>query len=356
MGDNFMPKNADNIDNTVYDDTCIQTQTICNTNMLPTHTNGYNMVTNGYMSPTPKSNTLYCAKCNFTCNKESNWKLHLNTRKHNNNNNNNNNSSMSKYICDCGKTYKHRQGLSRHKKTCEVTYSTTTPHTTNTIIKETDPVIMEKMIAMFTQVLTQNQDFMQNVIGKVQGINTNSYNNNNNTNQFNIQMFLNEHCKNAMNISDFIKSLPITAQHYENTKDKGLADTLTNIVVDGLNNLDIVERPIHCTDKKRKVMYVKDDDKWEKDKENNLILKNLKDLSVLHGKNLDIWQEKNPNYETVEKLQIEFTNIIGELYTNIFKERKHINKFINTLGNSTYLDDNMKEQYKNDTLLSENSM
>ena len=73
MGDNFMLKNADNIDNTVYDDTCIQTQTICNTNMLPTHTNGYNMVTNGYMSQTPKSNTLYCAKCNFNCNNESNW-------------------------------------------------------------------------------------------------------------------------------------------------------------------------------------------------------------------------------------------------------------------------------------------
>jgi hypothetical protein len=350
MDDIFMPKNADNITDTVYDDIGIQSHTSCNDNMLPTHINGYNGVTNGYMSPTQKSNTFYCAKCNFTCNKESNWKLHLNTRKHNNDNN----STTHKCVCEeCGKTYKHRQGLSRHKKTCEFTSSITTSNTTNTIIKETDPAIMEKMIAMFTQVLTQNQDFMQNVIGKVQGINTNSYNNNNNTNQFNIQMFLNEHCKNAMNISDFIKSLPITAQHYENTKDKGLADTLTNIVVDGLNNLDILHRPIHCTDKKRKVMYVKDDDKWEKDQQHNLILKNLKDLSVLHGKNLDIWQDKNPNYETVEKLQIEFTNIIGELYTNIFQERKYVNKFINSLTNSTYLDEDMKQQYnQNDTLLS----
>jgi hypothetical protein len=100
-------------------------------------------------------------------------------------------------------------------------------------------------------------------------------------------------------------------------------------------------------------MYVKDDDKWEKDQQHNLILKNLKDLSVLHGKNLDIWQDKNPNYETVEKLQIEFTNIIGELYTNIFQERKYVNKFINSLTNSTYLDEDMKQQYnQNDTLLS----
>jgi len=297
-----------------------------------------------------------CEICNYISSSKKDYSKHILTRKHKNtyngltNANNISQKSQQLFECECGKKYKHRQSLHKHR----YHFHNDAQSAPSTVV--TDPAIMEKMIAMFTQVLTQNQDFMQNVIGKVQGINTNSYNNNNNTNQFNIQMFLNEHCKNAMNISDFIKSLPITAQHYENTKDKGLADTLTNIVVDGLNNLDILHRPIHCTDKKRKVMYVKDDDKWEKDKENNLILKNLKDLSVLHGKNLDIWQENNPNYETVEKLQIEFTNIIGELYTNIFKERKHINKFINTLGNSTYLDDNMKEQYKNDTLLSENSM
>ena len=74
---------------------------------------------------------------------------------------------------------------------------------------------------------------------------------------------------------------------------------------------------------------------------------------MLHGNNIDIWQDKNPNYETVEKLQIEFTNIIGELYTNIFQERKYVNKFINTLTNSTYLDEDMKQQYnQNDTLTS----
>jgi len=294
-----------------------------------------------------------CEICNYISSSKKDYSKHILTRKHKNtyngltNANNISQKSQQLFECECGKKYKHRQSLHKHR----YHFHNDAQSAPSTVV--TDPAIMEKMIAMFTQVLTQNQDFMQNVIGKVQGINTNSYNNNNNTNQFNIQMFLNEHCKNAMNISDFIKSLPITAQHYENTKDKGLADTLTNIVVDGLNNLDILHRPIHCTDKKRKVMYVKDDDKWEKDQQHNLILKNLTDLSVLHGKNLDIWQDKNPNYETVEKLQIEFTNIIGELYTNIFQERKHVNKFINTLTNSTYLDEDMKQQYnQNDTLLS----
>ena len=309
------------------------------------------------MVPTNKSPKIsykfVCETCNYKCNKQSEINKHNSTRKHEILQNPTYQTTSKSYTCKCGKIYKHSSTMYAHRKNCEFTSSITTPHTTNTIIKETDPAIMEKMIAMFTQVLTQNQDFMQNVIGKVQGINTNSYNNNNNTNQFNIQMFLNEHCKNAMNISDFIKSLPITAQHYENTKDKGLADTLTNIMVDGLNNLDLVERPIHCTDKKRKVMYVKDEDKWAKDENNNLIIKNIKLLSFLHGQNLELWQDKNPNYETVEKLQIEFTNIIGELYTNIFQERKHVNKIINTLTNSTYLDEDMKQQYiTHDTLLS----
>ena len=293
-----------------------------------------------------------CKICNYISSSKKDYSKHILTRKHKNtyirltNANNISQKSQQLFECECGKKYKHRQSLHKHR----YKFHNDEQSAPSTVV--TDPAIMEKMIVMFTQVMTQNQDFMQNVIGKVQGINTNSYNNNNNTNnQFNIQMFLNDHCKNAMNISDFIKSLPITAQHYENTKDKGLADTLTNIMVDGLNNLDIVERPIHCTDKKRKVMYVKDDDKWEKDHNNNLILKNLKDLSFLHAQNLELWQEKNPNYQTVEKLQIEFTNIIGELYTNILEERKHVNKFINTLTHSTYLDDDIKLQYsKNDIL------
>ena len=341
MGDNFMPKNADNHMPKLNDHICSNSIHDYTNQVLPNGTNGYNGVTNGYMSST--TDTFRCYKCKFTCSKESNWKLHLNTRKHNHADNFNSNSSN--YACECGKTYKHRQGLSRHKKKCSIildTHETLTASSNNEIDHAS---LTEKMIEL---VMSKNQEFMNVFMDKIVHMlpsitNTNCHNTNN---QFNIQMFLNDHCKNAMNISDFIKSLPITAQHYENTKDNGLADTLTNIMVDGLNNLDIVERPIHCTDKKRKVMYVKDDDKWEKDDNNNLILKNLKDLSFLHGQNLELWQEKNPNYETVEKLQIEFTNIIGELYTNILEERKHVNKIINNLTNSTYLDDDTKDQYK----------
>ena len=109
--------------------------------------------------------------------------------------------------------------------------------------------------------LSQNQDFMKDVVGDLIKVmpnignttnnNTNSHNTTNN--QFNIQMFLNEHCKNAMNLTDFVQSLPITSETYDSTIENGLTKTITNMMVNGLNELDILERPIHCTDASRKL-------------------------------------------------------------------------------------------------------
>jgi len=253
--------------------------------------------------------------------------------------------------------YNHRASLYNHKKKCDYDEN----KQSNNMVSTTDmnnPVLLEKMFAMFTQMVTQNQDFMTNVIGKVQGITNNTMNNtmNNttNNNQFNIQMFLNEHCKNAMNLSDFIKSLPLTVQQYENTKDKGLTDTLMNMMVDGLNNLDVIERPIHCTDQKRKVMYVKDNDKWEKDTKGcDIIMKNMKELSFIHKKNVKLWQDKNPNFDTIEALQIEFCDICTNIFVNITDERKNVSKLMKGLSDATYLDDDTKSEYSTyDTLAS----
>ena len=310
----------------------------------------------------PKSSkTFVCEKCDFNCSRLSQYNRHLMTRKHIMDSKMIVNdsklvpNSSNKFECECGKSYKWDSGYYRHKKKCDYDENIVIENTPITTTDTTNPIIIEKMFAMFTQMMTQNQDFMSNVIGKVQGINnshnTNSLNTNNN--QFNIQMFLNEHCKNAMNISDFIKSLPLTAQHYENTKDNGLADTLTNLMVDGLNNLDVVERPIHCTDQKRKVMYVKDNNKWEKDTNNDIVTKNVKDLTILHRMNLDMWQEKNPKFNTDEDLQIAFSTIFSNLYADIVDERKGISKLMKGVIDATYLDDNTKKGFsKCDTLVS----
>ena len=310
------------------------------------------------------SNKFVCEKCDFTCSRKSQYDRHLSTRKHMMDSKMIENdsslvpNSSNEFKCECGKSYKWDSGYYRHKKKCNYGKNIVIENKqSNNMVSTTDmnnPALLEKMFAMFTQMMTQNQDFMTNVIGKVQGNNTTHTNSHNTNNQFNIQMFLNEHCKNAMNLSDFIKSLPLTVQQYENTKDKGLTDTLMNMMVDGLNNLDVIERPIHCTDQKRKVMYVKDNDKWEKDTKGcDIIMKNMKELSYIHKKNVKLWQDKNPNFDTIEALQIAFCDICTNIFVNITDERKNVSKLMKGLSDATYLDDDTKSEYsKYDTLAS----
>ena len=308
----------------------------------------------------------YCEVCDYNCCKKYNWDKHLTTSKHFKATKSNEPATekwqkvASKMFCceNCGKEYNDRTGLWKHKKKCDYDENKQSNNTVSTTDMN-NPVLLEKMFAMFTQMVTQNQDFMTNVIGKVQGNNTmnNTMNNTNNTtnnNQFNIQMFLNEHCKNAMNLSDFIKSLPLTVQQYENTKDKGLTDTLMNMMVDGLNNLDVIERPIHCTDQKRKVMYVKDNDKWEKDTKGcDIIMKHMKELSYIHKKNVKLWQDKNPNFDTIESLQIAFCEICTNIFANLTDDMKNVSKLMKGLSDATYLDDDTKSEYSTyDTLAS----
>jgi len=308
---------------------------------------------------------FYCKWCDYGTSRRSSYNDHILSTKHQIRANGNiletlgNDillNSAQNFCCEnCLKKFKNRSGLWKHKQKCAHKENIVMENKPIATTDMTNPIIIEKMFVMFTQMMTQNQEFMTNVIGKVQGNtnnnNTNSLNTNNN--QFNIQMFLNEHCKNAMNISDFIKSLPLTAQHYDNTKDNGLADTLTNLMVDGLNNLDVVERPIHCTDQKRKVMYVKDNNKWEKDTNNDIVTKSVKDLTILHRMNLDMWQEKNPKFNTDEDLQIAFSTIFSNLYADIIDEKKSVSKLMKGVIDATYLDDNIKKGFSNcDTLAS----
>lgn len=310
------------------------------------------------------SNCVFvCELCHYNCCKKFNWDRHLLSSKHIKETNGNNletkneqNEQIKEFACEnCNKEFKTRSGLWKHKKGCSFNQADNTQ--TNTTDTTTNPIIIEKMFAMFTQMMTLNQDFMTNVVGKVQGITNNTTNNSNNSNntnnnQFNINMFLNEHCKNAMNITDFIRSLPITAQDYENTKDHGLADTLTHIIVDGLNNLDVVDRPIHCTDQKRKTMYVKDKNTWEKDDHLNIIMANIRELTFLHRKNIDLWKGLNPEYEIIEKLQIEYASMIEKLFTDVTESKTGLSKLIKGITTSSYIDNETKSSYANKHTLS----
>ena len=305
---------------------------------------------------------FYCEKCHFTCSKESNWIKHTMTLKHNNETNETNLEQkkdikcQKKYECEfCENTFNSRTTLWRHKKICSIIQKEETA--TNNTISTTD-IDIDKELLM--KMLLKNQDIMEGILfknsdvmnkmlevmpqlGNTTNNNTNSHNTTNN--QFNINMFLNEHCKNAMNLTDFIESLPITNKTYDETIENGLTKTITNMMVNGLKELDILDRPIHCTDTKRKTLYVKEADIWEKDKELNKLLASIQQIASKQRMLINKWQEANEGWETEENIQTKLTTLIFNVMTDIENNEKETKKIITAIGNNVYLDEEIKNHY-----------
>ncbi len=214
--------------------------------------------------------------------------------------------------------------------------------------------------------LLKNQDIMENVILKNQDVmekmmeimpsmgsnnHTNNHSNNttttnsHNTQNFNIQMFLNEHCKNAMNLKEFIESLPITAETYDNTIENGLTKSITNMITNGLNQLDVLERPIHCTDASRKTIYVKEEDIWEKDNELLKVLMGIKTLARKQRSMLNDWKDVNKGWDKDEVIQMKFTNLICNSMTDVENDEKETSKIIRAISKNTYLTGEIKNVY-----------
>jgi hypothetical protein len=242
---------------------------------------------------------LYCEKCDYKCCRKSDYNKHLLTSKHQNNDGQLHKTlkTLKKYVCSCGKEYSYRQGLYLHKKTCEnkeeYIYDNDVITTTDSIQNEsTDKELINYLIK-------ENQDF-KNLILEI--VKKDSYNNCNNittTNShnktFNLQFFLNETCKNAMNISDFVDSIKLQLSDLENVAKIGYVEGLSKIIIKNLKALDVTERPVHCSDSKRDTMYVKDEDKWEKENDNNhKVLKAIEDIADKNRKMVKEWKTKNP--------------------------------------------------------------
>ena len=311
---------------------------------------------------------FFCKKCNFECSKKSNWNTHINTLKHDRKQMETffmpkNATSCQTYICSqCDKIFKSSSGLWKHKKKCYMTQediSIVISKETPTQVDKTD--MTQKLVEM---IMSKNQEFMtelvtnltnsnQDVVNKMMDImpsvgnnshNTNSYNTTNN-NQFNIQMFLNEHCKNAMNLTDFIDTLPITAETYDSTIDNGLTKTITNMISNGLSQLDVLERPIHCTDATRKTLYVKEDNVWEKDNELIQILSGIRNIASKQRTLINKWKDVNHGWEKNDNIQTRFTNLICNSMDDIENDVKETNKIIRSLSKTVYLDPDMKNKY-----------
>ena len=174
----------------------------------------------------------------------------------------------------------------------------------------------------------------------------NTYHTNNISNNFNIQMFLNERCKNAMNLTDFIQSLPITAETYDNTIQNGLTKTITSMFVDGLNNMDILERPIHCTDPARKTLYIKDNDVWEKDNELKKIESGITEIALKQRTMINKWQDANEGWDKNENLQTKLTTLVFHSMSDVENDEKETGKIIRAISKHTYLNNDIKNEYK----------
>ena len=290
-----------------------------------------------------------CEICDYQCSKQSEWKKHTLTNKHinrtklNHLEQENSQKSQKKFVCECGKEYPARNSLWYHKKKCSIAQGKCKSNTNDISVTDIDKELLIKM-------LLKNSDVMDKMIEMMPQLGNNSHNtntntNSHNTNNFNIQMFLNDHCKNAMNLTDFIQSLPITSETYDSTIENGLTKTITNMMLNGLNDLDILERPIHCTDASRKTLYIKENDNWEKDNELLHILKGIKELSLKQRTMIIKWKNANPGWRTDENLQSKMTNLVFNSMTQIESDEKETGKIIRSISKKVYLDNETKQLY-----------
>ena len=328
------------------------------------------MEINGNTIMPKNAEIFFCKKCDFKCSKKSNWNAHLNTLKHERKQMETifmpkNAKKCHTYTCShCDKEFKSSSGLWKHKKKCYIDLEKKTENiivTEPTLLDKTD--MTQKLVEL---IMSKNQEFMtelvsnlthsnKDVVNKMMEIMPSMGNNSHNTNtittnttnnnQFNIQMFLNDRCKNAMNLTDFIDTLPITAETYDSTIDNGLTKTITNMITNGLSQLDVLERPIHCTDASRKILYVKEDNVWEKDHELVRILLGIRQIASKQRTLINKWKDAHDDWNSNDRMQSRFTSLICNSITDIENEEKETNKIISSISKSVYLDNNLKKQY-----------
>ena len=247
----------------------------------------------------------YCRSCDFKCSKKSNFNKHLSTDKHKNRQNTDARATKNAtaFECECGKIYKHRQSLFNHKKKCLEILPINSEHivTDTIIVKKEELDYKELLIQAMKQMQDQQQEMkkkdemMSQMINKI----GNTTNNINNTN-FNINMFLNEQCKDAINFSDFIERIEISQDDLENNAQLGFVNGITKILMDNLNQLTLYQRPIHCTDTKRETLYIKDNNKWEKEQSDKKLEVGIQEVSRKSIGSLLQWKQTNPEYENID--------------------------------------------------------
>ena len=277
-----------------------------------------------------------CKTCAFKCSKPSEITRHLLTRKHENLTCGNKIAPPTIFDCkNCEKKYKTRVGLWKHNKICIIDQQQKNKGDDISVNQ------IDKLTNLIFDVVKQNQELQKQLLDLAKE-GKNITNNNNSHNKFNLNFFLNEQCKDALNITDFVASLQLQLSDLENIGEYGYVRGISNLFINGLKQLDIFKRPIHCSDVKRETMYVKDKDAWEKenDKRDKLKLA-IKYLAHKNVKQIPEWQEENPDYKDSESNTHEqFLKIVNESMGGYNEEEdsKNYNKIIRNVAKEVIID------------------
>ena len=281
---------------------------------------------------TPKNPKMFeCTRCDFSCSNKKDFKRHLSTDKHRSSKVEHNleimeidftPKNLKQFKClNCQKNYKTYSGLWKHKKKCFVTYDK------NIIIKENN----NDMKDLVYKLIDENKELRNQITELIPKVG-----NNNNTikQKFNINVFLNEKCKDAISMDEFIEKIDISLKNLLTTSEKGQTEGISNIILENMNKLSLYERPIHCTDKKRETLYIKNNE-WVHDKNLENVDKMIKQVEHKQLQNIKKWIDEHPNYDKSEKEKDEFTVMLRECSKSIDDGRE---KVIKTLCGELYVD------------------
>jgi hypothetical protein len=285
------------------------------------------------------ADNFVCEKCAFVCSKKSNYTLHLLTLKHKNTATDFQKNADT-FDCVCGNKYKHRQSLYNHKKKCQK------------MPKNADEILTSDFV---TKLINQNNNLQEILIDQnnkmielakeAKCITTNNTTNNTNNNHFNLQFFLNDTCKDAVNLVDFVDSLKVQLTDLEETARLGYSEGVSRIFINGLNELDVNKRPIHCSDAKRETLYIKDQDEWTKEDTNKTkLLKAIKTVSNKNIQQIFEWQKKYPEYNDPESKQSDkyMEMILNTMSGSTTEEQeKNVGKIVKNITKEVIIDKNI---------------
>ena len=293
-----------------------------------------------YEKSAKSANFFECIICDFNTCKKCDFNRHLKTIKHKNCEiliNNTQERTNKIFACECGKVYKHNQSLYNHKKKCAMKIIETKEETSNTIVNSNivnnniDQTMIMRLISENNDIknllLMQQQQLLEQqkqlgeqqrqlveIVPKICNVTNNTAHIKQN---FNINVFLNEQCKNAINMNDFIKQIKLTLEDLDLTKNKGLEIGLSNAIIQSINKMSLFERPLHCTDSKRETLYIKDNDLWEKDSTKTKIKGALHNLNKAHFKLIQDWIVENPDFKENDAKQDYFAYLLKTCSVNL---------------------------------------